>query len=331
MDKGYTMKNLILSNSNNPFFNLALENNIFLNVEASNIKPTLYLWRNSDVVVIGRFQNPWKECNIEKMNDDEVVLMRRDTGGGAVFHDKQNLCFTFVGSTSEENYRAKNSMLVCTALATLGIIAEPSGRNDILVNGAKISGAAFREKDGKYIHHGTVLIGTDLTRLANYLNPDERKLSSKGISSVRSRVTNLRTIDPSITVEKVVDALFQTFCLEKKITDVEIQKIDENFKDENKSLGLEFERLNSWDWRFGKSPSFTHLIEGRLEWGGIEINLVVKNAILEDFSVYSDALDVDFIKKLESVLETLKGKPYDVEILKHTLKEARFDDIALLC
>ncbi len=325
------MNNLLQSTSNDPFFNLALENYIFSNSKKDDLTPTLYLWRNSDVVVIGRFQNPWKECNIEKMNEDSVALMRRDTGGGAVFHDTQNICFTFVGPTTEDNYRVKNSHLVCTALAMLGIIAEPSGRNDILVNGAKISGAAFREKDGKYIHHGTLLIGTDLTRLANYLNPDEKKLTSKGIASVRSRVTNLKAIDSSITVEKVEEVLFQTFCLIKGINDRQIQSIGKDYLEKEADLKTEYDRLNSWDWRFGKSPSFTHSIDGRFDWGGIEINFTVKNAVIEDIFVYSDALDVTFVQKIYDCVEPLKANPYDVEEIKKTLQKSGFDDIAGLC
>ncbi len=325
------MKNLLLSKSNDPFFNLALENYIFSNIEKEQIKPTLYLWCNSDVVVVGRFQNPWKECNLDKMEKDKVSLMRRDTGGGAVFHDVHNLCFTFVGSITESNYRVKNSMLVCTALASLGIIAEPSGRNDIIVNGAKISGAAFREKDGKYIHHGTVLIGTDLTRLSHYLNPDEKKLVSKGIQSVRSRVTNLATIDSTITVDRVKNALFAVFTQEKNIQDTEVQNIDIDFLEQMDALNAEYERLRSWDWRYGKSPEFTHNIEGRFDWGGIEISLLVKNAVLEDFSVYSDALDVVYIQKIRESIDSLCAKPYETSLLKEALIKDGFDDVATLC
>ncbi len=325
------MNNLVLSTSNDPFFNLALENYIFSTVKNENKKPTLYLWCNSDVVVIGRFQNPWKECNIEKMDEDKVALMRRDTGGGAVFHDTQNLCFTFVGSTDEANYRAKNSNLICTALATLGIIAEPSGRNDILAEGAKISGAAFREKDGKYIHHGTVLIGTNLTRLATYLNPDKKKLQSKGIQSVRARVTNLKEIKKNITVDQVINAIFSVFKQEKKLKDEAIKELNIDIMDSIPELKQEYERLCSWDWRFGKSPEFTHSIEGRFDWGGIEINLLVKNAVLKSFSVYSDALEVSLVQKIQTILDEYKEKPYDIEKIKKDLQEKGLDDIASLC
>ncbi len=322
------MNSLMLSKSNDPFFNLALETVVF-NETKKQEGPKLYLWQNNDVVVIGRFQNPWKECNLNKMEDDGVSLMRRDTGGGAVFHDLQNLCFTFVGSTEEENYREKNTLLVCKALADLGFNAEPSGRNDILIEGEKISGAAFREKDGMYIHHGTILIGTDLNRLANYLQPDKKKLESKGITSVRARVTNLQTIKKDVTLHDVVNALFTVFSQEKQV-EKKIHNFDTDYINKNDDLKKEYERLTSWDWRYGKSPEFTYCIEGRFDWGGVEINLNVKKALLETVDIYSDSLDIERIQRLSMCLRELKGKPYDATIFKTHLAKNGFIDISTL-
>ncbi|MFI3257857.1 MAG: lipoate--protein ligase [Spirochaetales bacterium] len=321
------MKQFVVSDSFDPFFNLASETALFNDDEH---RQTLYLWRNSDVVVIGRFQNPWKECNIEKMNADNVALMRRDTGGGAVFHDTENLCFTFTGFCDESDYRIKNTALVCRALFSLGFNAEPSGRNDILLNGAKISGAAFREKNGKYIHHGTVLIGTDLTRLANYLNPDPKKLISKGINSVRARVTNLQAFDGNVQVSDVMNALLcEAGCADGiESGDVQHKNIDCLATDEN--VRAEYNRLKSREWRFGKSPEFTHSVDGRFEQGGIEINLTVKNALIKDFNVYSDALDISFVSHTQNLLETFREKPYDCEKIAHTFRNAGFENIAEL-
>lgn len=325
------MKNIIVSDSFDPFFNLALENSIFSDCIEQDDNATMYLWRNTDVVVIGRFQNPWKECNIDKMNTGNVALMRRDTGGGAVFHDTENLCFTFTGNADETDYRAKNSALVCRALASLGFDALPSGRNDILIDGAKISGAAFREKNGKYIHHGTLLIGTDLTRLANYLNPDKKKLASKGISSVRSRVTNLKTLNPDITVDAVIDALLQEIGHTDGLYAPTIRHLNNDALKDDKTLQAEYDRLKSWEWCFGKSPTFTHSIDRRFEWGGLEITLTVKNSLLEDFSVYSDALDTELVPHIQRTLEIFREKPYNATELAATLKKAGFEDIAQLC
>ncbi len=324
------MNNVLLSKSNDPFFNLAFETVLFHEAKIQE-GPKLYLWQNNDVVVIGRFQNPWKECNITKMDVDEVSLMRRDTGGGAVFHDIQNLCFTFVGDTTEPNYREKNSLLVCKALKKLGFDVEPSGRNDLVIEGLKISGAAFREKEGKYIHHGTLLIGTDLNRLASYLNPDKKKLESKGIQSVRARVTNLKALNEKVRIEEVINTLFETFLEEKSILEKEIQYIDNTYLNENIEVQREYDRLKSWDWIFGKSPEFTHSIEGRLDWGNIEIQLIVKHAVLEKLFVFSDALDTAFILNLENCLQNLIGLPYDMQVLKMQLEKNNYRDIASLC
>ena len=323
------MEKIIISKSFDPYFNLAFENLLFTHSKILENTPILYLWRNSDVVVIGRFQNPWKECNIQKLNDDNVFLMRRDTGGGAVFHDTDNLCFTFVGSTNDTNYREKNSQFVCDALALLGFNAIPSGRNDLTIDDKKISGAAFREKDGKYIHHGTILVGTDLTKLANYLNPSKMKLMSKGISSVRSRVTKLQDLNSAITIEDVINSIIKTYC-KKYLHDKEkISLAQETLLTEHTDLNTEYNRLKSWDWIYGKSPEFTHSFEGRFDWGGIEINILVKNAIIEDISIHSDCLDIEFITNLKTHFAGLLQTEYNLAKIQDFLSKD-FEDIATL-
>ncbi len=331
MTKGSTMHKVILSESFDPFFNLSFENTLFNQLTPNNNEPTLYLWRNSDVVVIGRFQNPWKECNINKLNDDKVHLMRRDTGGGAVFHDKQNLCFTFIGSTEDTEYRKNNTDLICKALKKLEIDAFSSGRNDIVSNNLKISGSAFREKEGKYIHHGTLLIGTDLTKLQNYLNPDKKKLESKGIESVRARVANLKDFNPSITVNSVENAIIETFCNYYSLSFDKKHYIHKTLINESPELKEEYDRLSSWTWIFGKSPEFTHILEGRFPWGGIEINFLVKNAVIDDISIFSDSLDIEYINNLSNCLKSLIHRKYDIIDLKKLLSDNNFSDIATLC
>ena len=203
---------LLISDSYDPWFNLAVEECIFRQMPAT--QRVLFLWRNADTVVIGRAQNPWKECNTRRMEEDNVRLARRSSGGGAVFHDLGNTCFTFMAGKPEYDKTISTS-IVLNALNALGVSAEASGRNDLVVKTVegdrKVSGSAYRETKDRGFHHGTLLLNADLSRLANYLNPDKKKLAAKGITSVRSRVTNLTELLPGITHEQVCEVITKAF------------------------------------------------------------------------------------------------------------------------
>lgn len=196
-----TKLRVVLSDSFNPYFNLAVERWLLETLEPNC--QVLYLWRNHDTVVIGRSQNPWLECNLTKMQADEVALVRRPTGGGAVFHDLGNTNFTFLTHGAGYDKQA-NSAIITKALASLNLKAMAVGRNDIVVEDPssgelrKISGSAYRELADRALHHGTLLICADLQRLAEYLNPRKKKLAAKGVQSVRSRVINLIEVKPDI-------------------------------------------------------------------------------------------------------------------------------------
>ena len=199
---------IFISASTDPWFNLAVEECIFRQMPAN--QKVLYLWRNADTVVIGRGQNPWKECNTRRMEADQVKLARRQSGGGAVFHDLGNTNFTFMAGKPGYD-KSVSTSIILHALASLGINASASGRNDLIVQTEqgerKISGSAYRETPDRGFHHGTLLLSADLSRLANYLNPDPKKLASKGIASVRSRVANLNEIRADIDHEIICEAI----------------------------------------------------------------------------------------------------------------------------
>ena len=210
-----TKLRVVLSDSFNPYFNLAVERWLFETLEPDC--QVLYLWRNHDTVVIGRSQNPWLECNLGKMQDDEIALVRRPTGGGAVFHDLGNTNFTFLSSGQTYDKHA-NSAIITTALAAMNLKATAVGRNDIVIEDPtsgdlrKISGSAYRELPDRALHHGTLLICADLKRLAEYLNPRKKKLEAKGVQSVRSRVMNLIEIKPDIEHASLCEAIIASFC-----------------------------------------------------------------------------------------------------------------------
>lgn len=241
----------------------------------------LFLWRNADTVVIGRAQNPWKECNTRRMEEDNVRLARRSSGGGAVFHDLGNTCFTFMAGKPEYDKTISTS-IVLNALNALGVSAEASGRNDLVVKTTegdrKVSGSAYRETKDRGFHHGTLLLNADLSRLANYLNPDKKKLAAKGITSVRSRVTNLTELLPGITHEHVCEAITEAFFAHYGER-VAAEIISPDKTPDLPNFIETFARQSSWEWNFGQAPAFSHLLDERFTWGGVELHFDVEKAI----------------------------------------------------
>ena len=200
---------MLVSNTVNPFFNLATEEWLFRSGDIT--RPTLFLWRNEPTVVIGRCQNPWKECDILKLGQKGVHLARRYSGGGTVYHDLGNTNFTFLTSLANHD-KDRNSQIIIRALASLGVSAETSGRNDLIVGGFKVSGAAYKLAPPRALHHGTLLIDVDMKALAGLLNPNKLKLQSKGIASVASRVKNLKELSSLVSHESLSKAIIESFC-----------------------------------------------------------------------------------------------------------------------
>jgi len=308
---------VFVSDETNIHFNLALEKYL---IEEFDPKSTiLFLWRNSPVVVIGRYQNPWEECRLSAMEDSNVVLARRCSGGGAVYQDLGNICFTII-SPADESDKARNFKAVLEALDMMGIKAQVSGRNDIVVDGRKVSGSAFQTTKGRFCHHGTMLVSTDLSCLPNYLTPNKRKLESHGVRSVASRVANLVEFSPNATTGMFAACMEKAF--EKEFcgneTDKEAIKCPINHMGLEKtvewpSLGQSFEMFSSRDWNLGKSPTFTDRLSGRFEFGCVTFYLVVKKGVVSEASVSSDTLVSGGVERLE---KEIVGLPYDAKKIK---------------
>mgnify|MGYP000061867058 CR=1 FL=1 len=298
---------VLLSETFDPWFNLATEDWIFRDMDPDT--HVLYLWRNKDTVVIGRFQNPWTECNTEKMEQDGIKLARRQSGGGAVYHDIGNTNFTFMSSKNSYDKSINNS-IITNALKTFGIEAYASGRNDILVDddeGAKkISGSAFKETKDRAFHHGTLLINADLTKLGNYLNSNKKKLESKGIKSVRSRVANLTQYNKDISHDSLIQEIVNQFFKHYEC-ECEVEILDNNALKNEVKLNNYYDILRDWKWRFGETPKFSHFMEERFSWGGIEVHLESHKGKIIDCVIYSDSLHPQMI---ELVCEKLKGSDY---------------------
>lgn len=306
---------LLISDSYDPWFNLAVEETIFRQMPTT--QRVLFLWRNADTVVIGRAQNPWKECNTARMEQDNVRLARRSSGGGAVFHDLGNTCFTFMAGKPEYD-KSVSTALVISALHNLGIHAQASGRNDLEVETAdgmrKISGSAYKETADRGFHHGTLLLNADLTRLANYLNPDPKKLQAKGITSVRARVANLSDITPGLTHQQICDSIINAF-FALYGEQVEAEHISPQALPDLPGFVENFARQSSWEWNFGQAPAFSHLLDNRFSWGGIELHFDVEKGHITRTQLFTDSLHP---APLEALAERLQGALYRSDILQQT-------------
>ncbi len=299
---------------NDPWFNLATEDWLFKTALPN--QHILFLWRNKPCIVIGRFQNPWNECNLPAMEKAGVVLARRQSGGGAVYHDLGNTNFTFISPAADYDID-RNFTIITKSLKEFGIDAVQSGRNDILVADKKVSGSAFRKTSKRAFHHGTLLINSEMEKMPNYLTPDKDKLKSKGIRSVASRVANLTEFAPELTHDSLCDAIVKTFFTTygqtAEIEDLSIERLSKI-----ETLYKKYQSYADWKWRFGSTPQFAHPIKGRFSWGGITLDFDVQNGSIESLTIFSDALSVEFIEFLQSVLP---GTPYALEAITNVLKQ----------
>lgn len=313
------MNRIIVSESGDGYFNLALDSFLLEKHRTGELSGvTLFFYVNSNAVIIGRNQNAWRECGVERMEMDGVQLVRRHTGGGAVYHDKGNLNFSFI--TNEKLYdKDRQNSVILSALASMGIAAEVNGRNDITVSGYKISGCAYALSGIARGMHGTLLVDTDTDKLGKYLTPSAEKLEAKGIKSVRSRVRNLKKIAP-VTVEGLRLAVMEAFvkeygsCGEPRF----ISSRTDPFIGADDSFKEEYERQSSWEWRMGRTPAFDFSLEKRLSFGELRLELKIKNGRIASTVIWTDALSAGLS---DEIRELLAGVRFDRESIACALQK----------
>ena len=291
-----------ISSSTNPYLNLAVEEYLLETVKSNQL--ILYLWQNERTVVIGKNQNAWKECRFQELEADGGHLARRLSGGGAVFHDLGNLNFTFLMPSSDYDL-SKQMSVILEAVRSLGIDAQKSGRNDVTVDGKKFSGNAFCQKGTNSYHHGTLMLRVDTQKVARYLNVSEKKLRSKGVSSVTSRVCNLCDFIPDLTREQMQQELLKAL---SHVYGFEPEAMDDQSFDTKRVMSL-YSRYSSWDWLYGRKIPFTWLREERFDWGEVQLQLNINNGIIEDAALYSDSLDERFIERIVPCLKGCRFEP----------------------
>ncbi|NLC44052.1 MAG: lipoate--protein ligase [Clostridiales bacterium] len=311
----------IRNNSKDPHFNLALEEYVFYNFDPK--QDYVLLWQNEPSVIVGRNQNTMEEINYKYIKDNNINVVRRMSGGGAVYHDFGNLNYTFIVNSEKDvasNFKIFTEP-VMSALAKLGVKAEFSGRNDITIDGKKFSGNAQLYSKHRLLHHGTILFNSDLPVVQEALNVKIDKLQSKGVKSVRSRVTNVFPyLEEKITIEEFQDVLMKFFLDDDNYKENEYILTDVDLAAVN---ALMEKKYLTWDWNYGESPAFEIEKSKRFEGGNLSLKFNVKNGTLQKLRIYGDFFgkkDVSDIEKL------LIGKQFQEEAVRKELQQIDYEE-----
>lgn len=282
---------IILNEHTDPYFNLASEEYLIDHTEGE----VMMLWRNAPSVIIGKNQNAYAEINEPFVRSRGIKVVRRLTGGGAVFHDLGNVNYTCIvpresGQTLDF---ARFAMPVIEALRMLGVPAEFSGRNDITIEGKKVSGNAQCVRGGKMMHHGTLLFRSDMTDLAGALNVDPDKIKAKGIKSVRARVGNIGDYLEAYDVLSFKHYLENYFEGEKR-----------GFtEEEEKEIALLTERkYGTWEWNFGESKEFSVLKKKYFPFGLVAFRLSADGGVIRECDISGDFFGVSDVSELAARL-----------------------------
>ena len=301
-----------------PYYNMAFDEYCLESLAID--EPVFYLWQNRPAVIVGLNQEVNTEVNLDYLRQNNIVLARRVSGGGAVYHDWGNLNYTIVGRSEDlERDYPEYTGLMMQALRKLGVQAELSGRNDILVEGKKVSGFAKRVSKNRLMVHGTLMYDVNLDVLTQSLNPPATKLQTKGIASVRSRVTNLREHLPEIKdIQDFKNRLEKA--LSNDYADEEYKLLVSEIED---IRTLANEKFGRWDWIYGRSPRATLTHSARLSCGNIEIHLT-----LNENRIASCRFGGDFIGNLPTsdIEMRLIGVSYDVLSIEKCLSEIEVSD-----
>ena len=305
--------NYINLNTTEPDFNLAAEQYVFDKLPKD--RNYFMLWQNSNAIIIGKFQNTLSEINEKYVRENGIKVVRRLSGGGAVFHDLGNLNFTFIADAGElENLNMK---LFCEpiveTLKSIGVEAEINGRNDITIDGKKFSGNSQYLRGGRIMHHGTIMFDSDLERVNDALNVDPEKIASKGMKSVHSRVTNIR---PYIKTDMKLPE-FRKILLSRIAAGADSEEYVFSPEDIAEIEKIRGERYSTWEWNYGKSPECTLKKSRRFDGTGrIEAYISVENGLISDI-----AFKGDFFSKTdpEELVPALKGKKPEPEEIRSAL------------
>src|SRR5690625_2633300 len=300
-----------------PRVNLALEEYMLENFGEKDTYLLFYI--NEPSIIIGRNQNTVEEINTEYVEENGIKVVRRLSGGGAVYHDLENLNFSFITKDDGHSFHnfAKFTQPLVDVLNEIGVPAELQGRNDLVVEGRKISGNAMYATKGRMFSHGTLMFDSEIENVVKALNVNKAKIESKGIKSISSRVANISEfLDEKITMDEFKELILKHVFDVDDVKDVQqYEQTDEDWKEIYK---ISEERYQKWDWNYGKSPSFNYKKSHKFPSGLLDVRLDVKKGVIENCAIFGDFFGLGEVSVLE---DKLKGVRYERKAIEEALSD----------
>ena len=304
----------IISDNTDAYFNLASEEYLLKKTD----EEITYLWRNDKSIIVGKNQNTVEEINVDYVRDHDIKVVRRLTGGGAVYHDLGNLNYTFIENDGKSFNDFKGFCLpIIEALNVIGVDAEFSGRNDMTIKGKKFSGTAQCKYNKRVMHHGTLLFSSIKSDLTSALKPKDLKLQGKGVKSVISRVTNIS--EHLLNNKDVIE--FRNYIMKfllgenDEVTTFTPKEVEE-------ILLLREEKYAQWSWNFGHSPKFSKTKEEKFKGGIVEVSVEVKKGLIIDIQIFGDFFSLFDLNDLQEALMEINYREEDVQ---ETLDQLDFE------
>lgn len=288
-----------------PQINLAIEEYVLRHLDPESTYLLFYV--NAPSIIVGKNQNSVEEINTEYVDENDIKVVRRLSGGGAVYHDLGNLNFSFITKDDGDSFHnfAKFTEPVVKALNSIGVPAKLIGRNDLLVDGRKFSGNAQFSTRGRMFSHGTLMLNSDIENVVSALNVSDEKIKSKGIKSIRSRVANIQEfLDENLSMDDFKELILKSIFEVEDLEDVPKHELSE--ADWEKIQEISKERYQNWDWNFGKSPAYNVKASHKFPSGLLDVRLDVKNGRIENCKIYGDFFGLGDVRDIEKALEGVK-------------------------
>jgi lipoate-protein ligase A len=297
----------IKNDNTNPYLNHAIEEYILKKFE----EDCFMLWRNEPCILIGKNQNTLSEINIDYVKKHNFPVVRRMSGGGAIFNDLGNLHFTFISNNEKNRFAdfSKFTYPIISAMKKIGINAELSGRNDLTINGKKFSGNAQYNYKNKILHHGSILFSASMSDLTTALKVKNIKFEDKAVKSVESRVTNVSEhLKISMNLDEFKD--FLTNSVRDEQEEVTLYELTQEDWIHIKKISEE--KYSTWEWNYGKSPKFNYFSEKKFSGGIVQANINVEKGLINNIKLYGDFFSEGDIIDLEKALTMVKYREKDV-------------------